>query len=159
MKYGTLLLLIVISVSVVHSQTIPPDKESLEKSEGAGMAFYADMNGYPGPKHILEMEDKLKLSEEQVKDIQAIFDAMQENGRTKGEAIIAKEIELEELFSSSKATEADAKRISREIGTLRGELRAVHLVAHVQARQVLTKEQVATYTSIRNATRQHTHGK
>lgn len=143
----------------LHSQTIPSDKESLENSEGAGMGMYADLNGYPGPKHILDMQEKLNLSEEQLKDIQSIFEAMKENAKTKGDAIIAGEIALEKLFSSGKATEAETKKLSREIGALRGELRAVHLVAHVQAKQILTEEQVVTYNSIQNGMRQHQHGK
>jgi hypothetical protein len=29
------------------------------------MAFAADQNGYPGPMHVLELKDRLKLSAEQ----------------------------------------------------------------------------------------------
>jgi Spy/CpxP family protein refolding chaperone len=155
---GCAATLLVIVASVVQAQTIPSDIESLENSEGAGMASYADLNGYPGPKHILDMQEKLNLSEEQLKDVQSIFEAMKENAQAKGEAIIAKEVELEQLFRLGKATESEAKTLSRTIGTLRGELRAVHLTAHVQAKQVLTKEQVTTYNSIRNNMRQPKHG-
>lgn len=142
----------------VYAQTVPPDKESLENSEGAGMASYADLNGYPGPKHILEMQEELNLTEQQLKDVQSIFEAMKENARAKGDAIIATEVALERSFRVGNVTEADAKRLSREIGILRGELRAVHLTAHIQAKHVLTKKQAATYNSIRGRMRQHKHG-
>jgi len=156
---GCLTALLFVVSRLVQGQTIPSDKEALENSEGAGMASYADLNGYPGPKHILDMQEELNTSEEQRKDIQSIVEAMKESARVKGDAIIAKEVELEKLFRMGKATELDARRLSREIGTLRGELRAVHLTAHVQAKQVLTKEQVATYNSIRSGMRQHEHGR
>jgi hypothetical protein len=32
---------------------------------GFGMAFAVDQNGYPGPMHVLELKDRLKLSAEQ----------------------------------------------------------------------------------------------
>ena len=32
---------------------------------GFGMAFAADQNGYPGPMHVLDLKDRLKLSAEQ----------------------------------------------------------------------------------------------
>jgi Spy/CpxP family protein refolding chaperone len=143
----------------LHGQTVPPDRESLENSEGAGMGSYADLNGYPGPKHVLDMQDSLNLSEEQLKDVQSIFDAMKESTRSTGEAIIAREVELESLFRSGKATREVVKRVSKEIGALRGELRAAHLVAHIQAKQVLTKDQIATYDSLRDKERHSTSAK
>ncbi len=143
---GTLLLL----PALVQSQTIPSDKESLEKSEGAGMASYADINGYPGPKHVLEMQEALKLTDDQIKDISAIIDEMSENARATGEIIIAKEQELELLFRLGKASESYTKQLATEIGSLRGTLGSVHLNAHIQAKSVLTKEQIATYMAMRH---------
>ena len=131
-------------------QTIPPDREILEKSEGGGMAMYADMNGYPGPKHVLEMVDQLDLSDQQVNDIQAIFDEMSERARAKGKAIIAREQQLDDLFQSGKADQETVERLSREIGTMRGELRAIHLVAHLSAAQVLSPEQTEEYNALRH---------
>ncbi|MEK9138637.1 MAG: hypothetical protein AAB393_16055 [Bacteroidota bacterium] len=145
--------------SLARAQAIPPDKESLENSEGAGMAAYADVNGYPGPKHILEMQDMLMLTEEQRKDIQSIFEAMKESARAKGDAIIQKERQLESLFRTEKATEAEVKKMSSEIGRLRGELRAIHMVAHIQAKQVLIKDQTALYNSLRREMKQQKHTK
>lgn len=145
----TLLLLLTLP-ALVQSQTVPPDKESLEKSEGAGMAFYADINGYPGPKHVLEMQEALKLTDDQFKDISAIIDEMRENARAMGVLIIAKEQELESSFRQGKASESHTKQLATEIGSLRGALRSVHLTAHIQARSVLTKEQIATYMALRH---------
>lgn len=154
-----LIMLLPMSIEWLHAQaSVPADKESLENGEGAGMASYADVNGYPGPKHILEMQDQLNMSEEQRKDIESIFEAMSESALAKGDAIVRKEVELEKLFSEGKATEGEVKRLSREIGALRGELRAIHLAAHIQAKQILTEQQVSTYNSIRDHKRQHKKG-
>ena len=148
-RYSSVLLLSILP-TLLFSQTVPSDKESLEKSEGTGMALYADRNGYPGPKHILEMQDTLKLTDDQVKDISAIIDEMSENARAIGEQIIAKEQELESLFRLGKATESLTRQLTTDIGNLRGQLRAVHMIAHIQAKSILTKEQISTYMSLRH---------
>lgn len=146
--YGFFVFFLPVHLS---AQTIPPDREALEKSEGAGMAQYADYNGYPGPKHVLEMREQLQLTDEQVKDIEAIFDEMSERSRAKGMAIIAEEQKLAELFTSRNATQEKVEGLSSMIGTLRGELRAIHLTAHLQAAEVLSSDQCLAYGKLRHA--------
>ena len=142
--------------SALRAQTIPPDKSSMEMGEGAGRDSYVELNGYPEPEHVLELGEQLKLSEIQRKDIQSIFDAMEENARSKGEEIITREKELERMFHSSAATEAQVKDLTTKIGVLRGELRAVHFIAHIQARGVLTDAQLKNYLTL--PTGGHHHG-
>ena len=139
--------------SVLASQAIPSDKELLESAQGGGMASYAELNGYPGPKHIVEMQNEIGLTEEQLKQIESIFDEMHEKARAKGELIVMKEERLNGLFKSGRASEEDVQQLAAEIGRLRGELRAIHLIAHLQATKVLTREQTAMYVAIRNKTR------
>jgi hypothetical protein len=43
---------------------------------GFGMAFAADQNGYPGPMHVLELKDRLKLTAEQEATMQHLMHAM-----------------------------------------------------------------------------------
>lgn len=158
MKLMFSIVLLSLTVQTVRSQPIPPDRELLERGAGAGMASYADLNGYPGPKHVLEMRDTLRLTDEQEKSIEAIFDEMSENARAKGESIIAKEMELDSKFRLGVATMPDVRRLTGEIGMLRGELRAVHMTAHIQARQILTKQQIALYNTIRHEASPHASG-
>ena len=40
-------------------------EKNIATGRGFGMAFVADHNGYPGPLHILELKDRLKLTAEQ----------------------------------------------------------------------------------------------
>jgi hypothetical protein len=37
----------------------------LNTGRGMGLALAAELNGYPGPSHVLELADKLELSAEQ----------------------------------------------------------------------------------------------
>jgi Spy/CpxP family protein refolding chaperone len=147
------LITVLIAVQHAYAQSIPQDRAVLENSEGAGMAAYAEFNHYPGPKHVLELGEKIELSEEQEKDIESIIEEMAEKARATGESIIAREIELEQAFRSGKADRNSILILSRTIGTLRGELRAIHLAAHLQARDILTKEQIATYYILRPVNR------
>ena len=158
MKLTLSVVLLLVAQWTGFAQTVPADKELLEQGAGAGMGSYADLNGYPGPKHVLEMRDTLRLTDEQEKDIEAIFDGMSETARAKGELVIAKEQELNARFKNGTVTEPEIRRLAGEIGKLRGDLRAVHLTAHVQTRQILTKQQIALYNTIRHKASHHAPG-
>jgi Spy/CpxP family protein refolding chaperone len=158
MRLALSFVMSLLIVRIGSAQTVPADRDVLERGSGAGMGSYADLNGYPGPKHILEMRDTLQLTDNQEKDIEAIFDEMSGNARAKGEQVIAREEELHARFKNSAAMEPEIRRLAGEIGRLRGELRAVHLTAHIQARRVLTKEQIALYNTLRHGTAHHASG-
>lgn len=143
-------VVLLLPVGASLAQTVPSDRADLESAAGAGMATYAELNGYPGPKHVLELEDALRLLPEQKRAIELIFNHMKSEATAKGGQIIRKEEELESLFRVGKATEKEAERRAREIGALRGELRAVHLRAHIKTHAILTPEQIKQYHTIRH---------
>lgn len=139
---------------------VPTDKDALLNGEGAGQAKYAEMNGFPGPKHVLELADTLKLTKEQKELMQKLFDEMAEKAKSLGKKIVELEEQLNDDFKKGTATEASVKRTSVAIGELRGELRAVHLNTHLKANNVLTSEQISLYKSIRGigkAEEKHQH--
>jgi Spy/CpxP family protein refolding chaperone len=156
---GLFVLLTAALASSVQGQSIPPDKADLESGAGAGMAKYAELNGYPGPKHILELQDSLNLEPEQKRAVELIFNHMKREALAKGALIVQREQELEGLFRSKRATEKEVDRRAREIGALRGELRAVHLRAHIKAQAILTSDQIKRYYAIRYGSNPagHTH--
>jgi hypothetical protein len=43
---------------------------------GMGLALAAELNGYPGPSHVLELADKLELTADQRASVQSLFDSM-----------------------------------------------------------------------------------
>lgn len=150
----SVMLLAITAFIQLRAQTIPVDRGALEAGAGAGMAAYADPNGYPGPKHVLEMQDTLRLNDNQLKDIESIYDEMGENARALGLQIIALEEQLHDLFKQGKAKEDDVRQRAAEIGRLRGELRSVHLAAHIQASRVLNRRQIELYTQLREVARE-----
>src|SRR4030088_2876215 len=48
----------------------------LGAGRGMGLALAAELNGYPGPSHVLELADKLELSADQRTRINGLFDSM-----------------------------------------------------------------------------------
>src|SRR4051794_23181782 len=48
----------------------------LAAGRGMGLALAAELNGYPGPTHVLELADRLELSADQRARIKALFQAL-----------------------------------------------------------------------------------
>ena len=48
----------------------------LKAGRGMGLALAAELNGYPGPSHVLELADKLKLSAEDKAALVAFMKAL-----------------------------------------------------------------------------------
>jgi hypothetical protein len=46
----------------------PEEIESLKAGAGMGFAKLAELNGFPGPKHVLELAGRLELSPTQLKN-------------------------------------------------------------------------------------------
>lgn len=121
----------------------------LRAGDGLGFALAAELNGLPGPKHVLELSGELGLEEEQASAIRAIRDRMLAAARELGEEIVQAETHLDGMFARGRATAEDVRRITGHIGEMRGRLRAVHLTAHLEVTPILTAEQVVAYQRLR----------
>ena len=130
---------------------------SLQAGEGMGFAKAAELNHYPGPKHVLAMAAELKLSAEQAVRAQEIFARMQREAKALGRKLMEKEGELDRAFSGGKAEEAAVSGLTLEIGELMGRLRNAHLRAHLEMRAVLSPEQVEAYDRLRGYGEGHQH--
>lgn len=121
----------------------------LREGRGMGMALPAELNGYPGPMHVLEHADALGLSDEQRTRTRAIFEVMRTEARTLGEQLIEREAVLDRLFASRAATVMALDAATAAIGTTQAALRAAHLRAHVAQRALLSDEQARRYAELR----------
>jgi Spy/CpxP family protein refolding chaperone len=116
---------------------------------GFGMAFVADKNGYPGPLHVLELAARLGLTPEQETRVRALLDAMYAQSRPRGAALGDAERALSRLFEARTADETAVRAAAAAVERARGELRLVHLLAHLRTRALLTEEQIRAYHSAR----------
>lgn len=125
------------------------DIAALEKGEGWGLAKPAELNGYPGPAHVLEFADQLDLDGEQKQGIQAAFEAMQTEAVELGKALVAAETALDEAFRSGKITRDVLDDRLKAAGEIRSALRAVHLNAHLRITPLLSDGQIQKYAALR----------
>jgi Spy/CpxP family protein refolding chaperone len=118
--------------------------------EGMGLAKAAELNHYPGPRHVLDIADKLGLSLDQLAATRTLFDDVHTKAQALGKQILAHEDQLEALFREQHADADKVRQLTAEIANLQGELRALHLTAHVRERALLSAEQVAKYDALRS---------
>lgn len=116
---------------------------------GAGYARTAELNSYPGPRHVLDMGAALELTPAQRSAAQAVFDRMQHEAQRLGADIVARERALSEAFAGHaiSATELDARVDT--IGALYARLRATHLRAHLETTALMRPEQIRAYDRLR----------
>ncbi len=125
------------------------DVEGYLTGQGMGLAKAAELNHYPGPKHVLALTSELGLEERQRRRTQGFFEEMEADAIALGRKIVEKEQTLDILFVEEKAAERDVRSLLREIGELQADLRLVHLKAHLRMKDLLTAEQVARYDQLR----------
>lgn len=107
---------------------------------------------YPVPADILRFADTLHLTEEQIKNIEAISDGINAHGQQLGIAIIAKEEELQELLLMGEAVGDETRELAAAIVGLRGRMLAVARTANLEANHLLTRSQGVLYGRLRRAT-------
>lgn len=125
------------------------DLEELRRGGGWGLALPAELNGMPGPAHLLELREPLGLSDDQVRAIQALFDDMKRAAVPAGERLIAAEAAIEAAFASGRVDEAGLRRLLAEAESARTELRFIHLSQHYKTVPLLRPQQIQRYNVLR----------
>jgi hypothetical protein len=118
---------------------------------GAGMAYAkaAELNGYPGPAHVLELATALQLDSAQRTATERLLVEHKERARATGIQLLAAERELDMAFSLRKADPKSIDALTRKIGVLQASLRAEHLQTHLAQTSLLHPQQVASYQTLR----------
>lgn len=119
------------------------------QGNGMGLSKVAELNHYPGPRHVLDQADDLGLSPTQLAKAREIWETMDAKARALGKTIVAKETVLESSYSSGAATPADTRAVLDELARLQADLRYTHLSAHLAMRSVLSADQISKYDALR----------
>jgi Spy/CpxP family protein refolding chaperone len=125
------------------------EQADLLAGRGMGLAKAAELNGYPGPAHVLELAAELELDAQQRRSTRALFESMERRASELGSQIVEEERALDALFASRQATPARIEETASRIGQLQARLRAVHLEAHLDQIRILSAAQVARYNELR----------
>jgi len=121
----------------------------IRAGEGAGLAKTAELNGVPGPRHVLDLAADLGLSADQVAKIQPIYDEMRAKAVGAGAAYLAAQEALETDFRSGRLMSDALRTRVGDVARLRAELEGAHLAAHLATAAVLSADQTAHYNTLR----------
>jgi hypothetical protein len=124
---------------------------------GMGLALAAELNGYPGPSHVLELADRLELSAEQKTSIQRLFDAMKAEAVPLGTRLIEQEADLDQQFADRSMTPESLKMSTAAIAATQGMLRETHLKYHLSTAAILNPSQMLKYAELRGYGGGHKH--
>ena len=121
----------------------------LSAGRGMGLALAADLNGYPGPVHVLELADKLNLSPDQRASIQRLFDSMKAEAVPLGSKLIEQEADLDKQFAGHTVTPDSLRASTAAVAATQGALRETHLKYHLSTVAVLSPGQIQRYAELR----------
>jgi Spy/CpxP family protein refolding chaperone len=125
------------------------DMEELRAGAGWGLAKAAELNGMPGPQHVLEMKEEIGLTAEQEEKVGKLYRDMNGKARELGKNLIAGERELNGRFARRDIEAKELGRLLDEIAGTLAALRFTHLAAHLKTLDILTEEQVEKYNELR----------
>ncbi len=128
------------------------DLRALEAGTGdalGGLAKLAELNGYPGPRHVLDSAAQLDLTGEQKEAVERIYRDMNQRAAALGRRLVQHERDLDAAFAQGTVVPESLERGLAESARVYGELRNAHLQAHLTTKDVLTAEQVRRYNELR----------
>ena len=122
---------------------------ALLSGQGSGFAKAAELNGYPGPAHVLELATKLGLGPDQLAATQALMSAHRGRAQQIGAELVAAEKGLDRLFAEGQAGTVSVDQATQKVAVLQGQLRSEHLKTHLLEKAILTPAQVEQYARLR----------
>ena len=136
--------------------------DALLQGNGMGFAKAAELNQYPGPRHVLDLAEQLHLSNRQIAQTNRIFERMREKAINLGSQLVEYERDLDLLFSSAQISATVLDSLLLKIGETRSMLRGAHLHAHLEMKKILSRHQIMMYDNLRgysngSGSHKHTH--
>lgn len=127
----------------------PTQIDDLRAGRGMGLALAAELNNYPGPRHVLDLSDEIGLSPDQHRRILDMFEEMAAGAKRIGARIVGAEKRLDDLFAQAKADDTGIRVHTEEIAALNGQLRYLHLRYHIEVRALMSDRQISRYATLR----------
>ena len=125
------------------------DIDDIKQGRGWGLAKPAELNGLPGPIHLLELREALKLSDGQVEKIESLYVAMNLTAKKIGERYIEQEKAIEHILKQREVPEQALVSAVHKANATLAELRLAHLKAHLATPALLTEKQLEKYQFLR----------
>lgn len=123
--------------------------DDLKAGRGMGFALPAELNGYPGPLHVLELADKLELTADQKTRVESLFAEMRAEAIALGARYVEQEAALERQFATRSATSETLTVATAAAAQAQGALREAHLKYHLSTAALLSPRQIQKYGELR----------
>lgn len=117
--------------------------------KGMGLAKPAELNGFPGPAHVLELATELALTSEQRLAIEQAKSRMLVRAKSAGERYVTAEMAVDALMRSSDPKSADVAARLAAADAVRAEIRMAHIEAHLEITPLLSASQRSKYSVLR----------
>jgi hypothetical protein len=121
----------------------------LRAGRGMGYALAAELNGYPGPLHVIELADQLELAPAMRGRMRELFEAMKAEAVPAGDDLIAREAALDRAFADRTISPETLAVLTARIGEAQAKLRAIHLKYHLTTAELLSPHQRHRYAELR----------
>ncbi|WP_420332933.1 hypothetical protein [Roseibium sp.] len=125
------------------------DIAELRRGGGWGLALPAELNGHPGPAHLLELKGELELTREQVATLTRSFLDMKSDAIAAGERLISAEAALSDAFAGKSPETRMLRELLADAAQARAELRYIHLSRHLSTLEILSQSQIDKYSVLR----------
>jgi len=125
------------------------DLQAYAQGQGYGLAKAAELNGYPGPMHVLQLSRELELSDAQRQQSEALLSRHKAEARRLGAELIEAERALDQAFAGRQIDTGTVQRLTLAAGEKQARLRAEHLRTHLAQTALLTPQQIERYNSLR----------
>ena len=100
------------------------DVRGLLEGQGMGLPRAAELNGYPGPMHVLELARPLALTQAQHTVTQALMSRHKAEARALGAQLVEAERALDSAFAARTIDPVSLERLLGDIGRLQAAVRA-----------------------------------
>ena len=127
----------------------PEEVADLASGAGAGLAKAAELNGYPGPAHVLELAGPLRLDAAQRQATERLMAEHKARATRLGAELLAAEAALDRLFAGKGADAGAVDSATERVGVLHARLRAEHLKTHLRQAELLSSAQIRRYAALR----------
>ena len=128
--------------------------------KGMGLAKAAELNGYPGPAHVIELAEQLALTTEQRAQTETLLKDMQTKAIAAGVTLVGEEKALDNLFATKNISPATLQGALNLAAERQARVRFIHLDAHLAQVTILSPRQIALYNELRgyaDSAKQHVH--
>jgi len=121
----------------------------LKAGNGMSLALAGELNGYPGPRHAIDLAEQLHLSPDQRARLNELYAAMKAEAMPIGATLIAQERSLNDDFAAHTVTLTSLQAATQQIAATQGALRAAHLKYHLATAAILSATQIKRYEELR----------